>query len=184
MTIHACLLYQNLVVTAGFRLDESLMQTSRHIGIQMRDAHGDVMPQPYPDTDEMAELRHWNDQIWLINICDPPVGFTFQDVHPTSWQEAYRDRVCKVYDADTKRIVLAPGYTRLKNGRVNPDLGPDLKEAHIAFGGLRLWTMADGVLRRGIDLPSAPMAGDAQVLTKLKARLIQERQTDGHTTDI
>ena len=188
MTIHACLLYQGAVITAAMRLDEAIISTSRHIAIQMFDEHGEAIPQPYPDTDDMVTFRQNNNHpaLWIVNIHDPPPGFTFQDIHPATWHEALQDKECKTYDAETGDVVLAPGYKKLKNGRVDKDQGPALKEAHIAFGGLRLWKVADGIRGMAIDT-DLPMAGDPLVLTnlkdKLKVRKEKEKAARGNETD-
>lgn len=186
--LHACLTYQGVVLTMAMRLDNSAREKLRYVGVQMFDAHGNAMPQPYPDTDEMVELRHGNPHpaVWVVDMRNLSPDLTLQSVDPESFQEALRDRSYKVYDAEMGKIVLAPGYERLKNGRIAPENDAGLAKSHVAFGGLRLWKMADGVRGMAIDT-DLPMAGNPRVLTdlkdKLKVRKEKEKAARGNETD-
>lgn len=146
---HSCLVYKQIVLAMPMRLADNA--GVRHIPLIMLDEQGEPIPQPWPDTDEMALFRAGSSRpgmpahpgLWIVDLANLPIDFTNEDLHPREWQETQLDTPCKCFDAETRTIALTPGHQKNARGRVILDT-KDLTLSHVAFGGLAMYEEKQG----------------------------------------
>lgn len=146
---HSCLVYKGLILAIPLRLHDGHGVTC--LPVEMRDEHGDPIPQPYPDTPDLAYLRGNNTDpsLWIVDMRSLPPDFTEEELTADEWKKTQADKVCKFFNKKTKTIEYAPGFREGPRGRAVHE-EPDMQRSHVAFGGLMLHEAKETVASRSL----------------------------------